>query len=211
MAFARRRAARERRGTSPVRVRERDERGVSLIEFAIVAPTLALLVMAIIDLGFVYNDYVSVRSGARDGARQMTIDDAPVPPGGTSGQRFSCGVTVGGSYGTSVVFSGDTAGLAKGLVCYTKDRIGLGDDQNTRVKIWFNTTNKWVQGQPVTVCAQYPIRSRTGITSIFLSGKVIKTKTEVRLEQPASADSSMVTAAEDPLPGSSWPTDCGAV
>src|SRR5438105_14974827 len=113
MAFGRRRAAGERTGTWPVRVLRRHERRVSLVEFAIVAPTLSLLVMAIIDLGFVYNDYVAVRSGVRDGARQMTVDDAPVPPGGTSGQHYSCGVPVGGSYGTSVTFSGDTARLAK--------------------------------------------------------------------------------------------------
>ena len=176
---------------------------------AFVIGPLCLLLFGIIDFGFAYNDYVSVRQGARDGAREMAVDSAPTPPGQAPGQLYNCGVTVGGTYGTSVTFPGDNVGEGKGLVCMTKAKVGLDDDKNTRVSIWFDQTAGWVQDEQAIVCVQYPFSSRTGITGVFLDGKTIKTRTEIHLEQPtvtAGPDSAMAVVQEDAL--STWPANC---
>ena len=45
------------------------EQGATLVEFAILLPVIVLVVFGIIDFGSLYNDYQSLRQGARDGIR----------------------------------------------------------------------------------------------------------------------------------------------
>jgi len=47
----------------------KNERGVALVEFAIVAPFLIFLVMGIIEFGWIFNGYIIVSGSAREGAR----------------------------------------------------------------------------------------------------------------------------------------------
>lgn len=47
----------------------RDESGAELIEFALVAPLLLLLVVGIVDFGFMFQQYEVVTNAAREGAR----------------------------------------------------------------------------------------------------------------------------------------------
>jgi Flp pilus assembly protein TadG len=49
--------------------RRRTDRGQSLVEFAMVAPILVLLIFGLVDLGRLYQAYVTVQGAARDGAR----------------------------------------------------------------------------------------------------------------------------------------------
>ncbi len=51
------------------RRRRRSDRGQSLAEFAMVAPLLVLLIFGLVDLGRLYQAYVTVQGAARDGAR----------------------------------------------------------------------------------------------------------------------------------------------
>ena len=53
--------------------RLRDERGAALVEFAIVMPLLFLLLFGVIEFAIAFNDYQSIRQGARDGARQAVV------------------------------------------------------------------------------------------------------------------------------------------
>src|SRR5436305_1681114 len=45
----------------------RREDGASLVEFALIAPILFLLLFGLIDFGFIYNDFLSLRHGVRAG------------------------------------------------------------------------------------------------------------------------------------------------
>lgn len=47
----------------------RNEKGQSLVEFAIVVPVLLLLVMGIIEFGWLFNGQITLTSAAREGAR----------------------------------------------------------------------------------------------------------------------------------------------
>jgi Flp pilus assembly protein TadG len=142
------------------------DRGAALVEFAVIAPLLFFLILAMVDFGFAYGDYIGVRSGAREGARQAAIN----PPGSRS-----CTLDTAAP-------NAATANLA----CLTKERIGLpageievaitlldGDDPGTV---------PGEAGDPVRVCARIPAKSTSGMTAPFLDGKHITSKTEMRLE-----------------------------
>jgi Flp pilus assembly protein TadG len=60
----------------------RDERGVAVVEFALVAPLLLVLIFGIIDLGRAYSTLNQLAASAREGARLAAV--LPNPSSGTS-------------------------------------------------------------------------------------------------------------------------------
>ena len=56
-----------------VRLRRRDERGQSLVEFSLILTPLLFLLLGIIQFGFVFNAYVTVSTAAREAAREGSI------------------------------------------------------------------------------------------------------------------------------------------
>jgi hypothetical protein len=52
---------------------QRAERGANLVEFAIVAPLLILLVLGIVEFGMLFAHYNELRHGAREGARYAAV------------------------------------------------------------------------------------------------------------------------------------------
>ena len=56
-----------------VRRRVRSERGAELIEFALTLPLLLLLVLGIIEFGFLFQEYEVVTNSAREGARLAAL------------------------------------------------------------------------------------------------------------------------------------------
>jgi len=52
-----------------------NDRGVAAIEFALVTPVLILLVLGIIEFGWLFNGWVTITSAAREGARIATVKD----------------------------------------------------------------------------------------------------------------------------------------
>jgi hypothetical protein len=150
--------------------RKKDERGASLVEFALLLPVLALILFGIIDFGTLYNNYQSVRQGARDSMRQAVVAIPQSPP--------SCTVQ-----GGNVTASGTDA---YNLVCYTKARVGLGDQTRVRI-LWKgppsgNDVTAFPAGNPVMVCVQYPGKSTTGLLAPFLNNKVLNTQAETLIE-----------------------------
>lgn len=61
-----------------IRSLNRRDRGASLVEFAFVMPFLLLLVLGIIEFGYVFAQLNEVRHGAHEGARLAAVDDADV-------------------------------------------------------------------------------------------------------------------------------------
>ena len=60
------------------------ERGASLVEFALVAPLLFLLLFGMIDFGWLFAQNLDVRHGAREGARLAAVNfpEGPEPNSG---------------------------------------------------------------------------------------------------------------------------------
>ncbi len=55
----------------------KNEAGQSLVEFALVVPVLILLVMGIIEFGWLFNAQLTLTSAAREGARVAVVNDEP--------------------------------------------------------------------------------------------------------------------------------------
>lgn len=162
------------------RARRTKERGAALVEFAIVFPLLFMLIAGMIDFGIVFSNLNSTRQGVREGARQAVVADF--------GDNTACPLTGAAPSATT-----------KKLMCLTKDRIGLGGS-DTRVKVAFANTNE--VGGGIIVCAQYPMNSVTGTFKPVLSGRVITSKVEMRIEK---VDDTLEAAAETALNGDwSW-------
>ncbi len=64
------------------------ERGQSLVEFALVAPVLAILIFGIVDLARLYNAWTTIQGAAREGARYGVTGriDCDIP----SPNRLAC-------------------------------------------------------------------------------------------------------------------------
>jgi len=72
----------------PTRLRNHlgDERGVAVVEFALVAPLLLILVFGIIDLGRAYSTLNQIAASAREGARVAAV--LPNPENSSSQEQI---------------------------------------------------------------------------------------------------------------------------
>ncbi|MBV8560377.1 MAG: pilus assembly protein [Acidimicrobiia bacterium] len=146
----------------------RNQEGASLVEFALILPVLILLVFGVIEFGTTYNNYLALRGGVRDGARQVTV--------GNIGSVQSC---------NNSTYTGANA-YTQEIICQTKNRIGslIGLSQaDIRVDV---VGDNFTVGQPIVVCAQAPVKSFTGLFSPFMNGRVLSTKVQMRVENQGS-------------------------
>lgn len=139
---------------------EREERGASLVEFALVLPIFALLLFGLIDFGLVFGGFVTLRNDVGAAARNAAVDFI----------ASSCTSATNPMLCTVQSNIGSLPGIVPGSI---------------KVAISFPTGTASV-GQPVLICAQATIHSTTGITSPFLNGRSIHASTEMRLEQTPS-------------------------
>lgn len=58
------------------------ERGASLVEFALIAPFLLLLLLGIVEFGYLFGQYNEVRHAAREGARYAAVSYPDMDGGG---------------------------------------------------------------------------------------------------------------------------------
>lgn len=69
-------------GSGTPRRKARGDHGATLVEFAIIAPLLFLLLFGVIEFGRVIATYTGVMTAAREGARYgSTVGDSPTTPG----------------------------------------------------------------------------------------------------------------------------------
>jgi hypothetical protein len=156
--------------------RHLEERGAAAVEFALIVPLLLTVLMGIIDFGIIYNGWISLRQGTREAARQGSVANF--------GTTASCSLTFAGGG------SAPSTDLQK-LMCLAKSQIGL-DATATRTKVIVsdyalqNGGASWSVGNSLIVCAQFPASSQTGFFGPTLGGHYLRTKTAIRIEQPAS-------------------------
>lgn len=74
------------RGSRPPRIHDaasrpslRDERGSALVEFALVASVLVMLLFGILELGIAYNKYLTLTDAARAAARYASVQTGGNP------------------------------------------------------------------------------------------------------------------------------------
>ena len=61
-------------------LRTRGEHGAVAVEFALVFPLLAALLLGMVDLGFALNAKIAMTSAAREGVRAVALGGTPRPP-----------------------------------------------------------------------------------------------------------------------------------
>jgi len=175
---------------------------VEIVELAIVMPLLLLVLFGIIEFGAVFNNYVQLRSGVRNAARQGAV---------ASYSTTSCSL----NFGTGSTNPG--AGDVKNLMCEVQNSVaggglGMGAGQ-VAVMVAFappglnganlaGTANAQV-GNGLVVCAQYPLTSLTGLFAPYLNGHIIEAKTVIRIEVAGSGTNDG-TGAESPPTGGTW-------
>ena len=69
--------------------RWRSDEGAQLVEFALVLPLLLLIVLGIVEFGFMFQRYEVITNAAREGARMGVLPDTATPASSTRGSRPS--------------------------------------------------------------------------------------------------------------------------
>jgi len=171
------------------------QRGAALVEAAIVAPMIIVLLLGVIDFGLNLSNQVSLRQGAREGARQGVVANF--------GTTTSCGATF--------VVPG-SANMQK-LICLTKARSDLSAT-TVSVAIRFDPgstsypagTASPPVGNGLVVCTAAPLQSVTKLFTPALDGKYLKTKTVMRIEKASGVAESQANEADPTGDNWSWCT-----
>ena len=142
----------------------RRQRGQSVVELALTAPLLFLILFGIIDFGYVFNSYHEIRSASRDGARLAVVDNGCFP----GGPNAACGTAA--------------QQLAQ-LKVDTKTRAqGLANPGNMTLEFCY-PTGAIVGTSNVTVTLSYPAGSITGFLGWALNNVTLRSTAVMRLEQ----------------------------
>jgi Flp pilus assembly protein TadG len=123
--------------TAPARARlhaaARDERGVSLVEFALVLPVLALLLFGMLDFGKAFNYWIDATHLANEGARWAVVNKNPGSGAGQSLQEY---IQTQGT--TAELVNGGTASVpSPAAVCisFPSGTANVGDPVKVEVKL----------------------------------------------------------------------------
>ncbi|MEY2424611.1 MAG: hypothetical protein QOI61_183 [Actinomycetota bacterium] len=153
------------------------DRGAAFVEFAFVAPLLFLVLLGTIEFGMLFNNYQSVRSGVRDATRAAVVARVPTTCSPTS------------------VPTDD-------LVCYVRERIGLGPSTAVKVIVTAADVTDANDKGSIKVCAERSVTSLTGMFSAFLNGHYLRSQVTMRVERGTGPAYTNYTA--DTAPSGAW-------
>ena len=118
------------RPRGPLRAFRRDERGTALVEFALIAPFLFLLLFGIIDFGRALNYYNQVTQLAGQGARAAAVNRNP------DGTAVTSGSSIQNQLATTYTAQPE---LKKGIaVCITQVPTSVGGPVTVKVSYQFH-------------------------------------------------------------------------
>ena len=134
------------------------ERGANLVEFAILAPLLIMLLFGIIEFAWIFAQNLDVRHGAREGARLAAVN-------------FPAGVNNGGAR---------TAGNLTALINETCGRMDLATGASVEVD------SPGAVGDAAVVTVESAADTLTGLMDwVIPSSLTLSSTVEIRIEQPA--------------------------
>ena len=131
----------------------KDERGQALVEFALVAPILLLILLAIVQCGIAFNHYLTLTDAVRAGTREAAVSRSLPNPAGVAEARVRAAAS------------------------------GSLDDNELDVTVTFKDLNgggQVVQGGDVTVKATYPFEIK--ILGITFGDGTLTSETTERVE-----------------------------
>ena len=151
-------------------LRRDKEKGANLVEFAILAPFLFLLLFGMIEFGWIFSQNLDVRHGAREGARLIAVNH-PVGPTATPPTRTA----------------------AQAIVI--RDEICNRMDVSSGALITLNSTGG--VGDAATAKVDAPANTLTGFIDWAIPASLrLVSEVEIRVEQPAGWDN----IADSPCP-----------
>jgi Flp pilus assembly protein TadG len=143
-----------------LRVKAGRDHGASLVEFALIAPLLLLLILGMVEFGWLFAQNLDVRHGAREGARLAAVNFPEGPPP-NSGTR--------------------NAARRDLLIAEICARMQTPEDAEVII-----TTGGDV-GDAATVTVNTPGETLTGFIDFLLPPSLVLTSTvQIRLEQAAT-------------------------
>lgn len=164
-----RRAAR-----GPARRGPSSSEGASAVEFALVAVFVFPLLFGMIQYGLLFNDYLQVRQGVRQGARTGVVQTMPSCAGAST-----------------------TAALIK---CYTKDQVA---PVTGAVAAKVVTPSGWAKGKPLLVCAVVKSAAAGGLVPVP-NGGYVKAKTQMAIEVDTPAPTGTFPSSDTDPSGDGW-------
>ena len=114
--FAAKPGRHEEPGRRAARVRLRDESGQSLTEFALVAPLLLLVVLALFKFGMTFNNYLTLTDAVRNGARQLAVERGQPNPCQDATTAVTSSATIMSSASVSTNFPAPDTSTCDNLV-----------------------------------------------------------------------------------------------
>ena len=144
------------------RDRGKGDDGAVLVEFALVAPVLFLIIFGIIELGWGFGQYLDVRHGAREAARLAAVNYS------------DDGLSTGTAQTTQI----------RNQVC---DRMG-GDASNASVQIGLDDDLENEIGDRGYIVVESDLDTLTGFLDPVLDGVEINDRISFRLERDVEWD-----------------------
>jgi Flp pilus assembly protein TadG len=143
-----------------------------VVEFAIIAPLLFLLIFGIVEFGWAFSQNLDVRQGAREGARLAIVNYSVTTSSCTAGGTAACNNT-----------------RRDELLAEVCDRLDF-DSDGTRLRIQREDgtdtgTQDFNLGDTVLMDVEKPLATLTGVLDTFLDSVILDSHVEMRIEQPA--------------------------
>lgn len=138
-----------------------DDDGAAVVEFALLAPFLVLLVFGIVEFGFLFGQYLDVRHGARETGRLVSVNYDPNTAAGPNSQA------------QDII----TAGCA---------RMELADGVSVTIDLIDSSASGRTAGNFATVSVGAPATQVTGFFAPLIDSIDLTSELEVRLEQEAT-------------------------
>lgn len=161
-------------GAVAVRTKRRRKdraRGVALVEFALVAPLLFLLLFGIVEFGWAFSQNLDVRQAAREGGRLAVVNYSVTTTSCTPGGSAGCNDTRKSELLSEICGRLDFDAAGTQLRLQRVDVTGNGQNYNL--------------GDTVVITVRKDLDTLTGYLDTFLDDVVLDSKVEMRIEQPA--------------------------
>ena len=159
----------------------RVEHGAVVLEFALIAPIILMILFGVLTWGLWLNDALNLRQGVREASRQGVVN--------VFGSTAACGATYEVTPSTDI----------QKLICSTKES-GKGLTGETYVKVLL--PHGWVRGQSLVVCTMIKADRITSMIPLP-DGGVVKSRSEMAIEMVTPGQTE-TAGQEKPPTGTDW-------